>query len=46
MRSHGVKNFPLPGPGGSSRSSLSGINTHAPTFQSALATCKSQLFGR
>jgi hypothetical protein len=46
MRSHGVKDFPMPGAGGYSAGSLGGINTKSAAFQSALAACKSQLFGQ
>jgi hypothetical protein len=42
MRSHGVTGFPDPRPGDGllNAISTSGINTHSPTFQAALQTCK------
>jgi hypothetical protein len=42
MRSHGVPDFPDPSPshGFLNAISASGINTHSPTFQTALQACK------
>lgn len=41
MRSHGVPNFPDPGPGGGLQvNSQSGINPQAPAFQAAQRACR------
>lgn len=46
MRSHGVSNFPDPGPGGGIQiGSGSGINPQSPAFQSAQAVCQKLLPG-
>jgi hypothetical protein len=46
MRSHGVPNFPDPGPGGGIQiSSNSGINPQSPAFQSAQSTCSKLMPG-
>jgi hypothetical protein len=46
MRSHGVPNFPDPGPGGGIQiSSGSGINPQSPAFQSAQNACSKLLPG-
>jgi hypothetical protein len=46
MRSHGVPNFPDPGPGGGIQiSSNSGINPQSPAFQSAQNACSKLMPG-
>jgi hypothetical protein len=46
MRSHGVPNFPDPGPGGGIQiNSDSGINSQSPAFQSAQNACSKLLPG-